>query len=501
MTKLHVVRDSNDDMDTLVQRLRAACPSGRIVFVSGNFNIIHPGHLRLFNFAKECGDLLVVGISPDGPRNVLLPAELRLESIQSIGVVDHAFILRIPVEEFISRLKPAVVVKGKEYETQYNSELEVVESYGGKLLFSSGEVLFSSLDLLRKELHGAESQLTNKASEYLERHHIKFKDLVSLFQNFGKLRVVVIGDLIIDEYITCDALGMSQEDPTIVLSPINKDRFVGGAGCVATHILGLGAHVDYFCVTGKDEVARYAAETLQSYKLSFEFFEDVTRPTTLKQRFRANNKTLLRVSHLRQHSIDSELADALLQKALIAINSADVLIFSDFNYGCLPQALVERLTEHCIKRGVMMVADSQASSQVSDVSRFRNMRLITPTEHEARLAMRDAHSGLAILAEALRRKANAEHVVVTLGSEGLLIQTPDPVTGVVMTDRLPAFNTFPKDVTGAGDSLLACSTLALASGADIWRSAYVGSVAAGYQVSRIGNRPITTAELLAELEL
>ncbi len=146
----------------------------------------------------------------------------------------------------------------------------------------------------------------------------------------------------------------------------------------------------------------------------------------------------------------------------------------------------------------MMVADSQASSQISDVSRFKGMRFLTPTEREARLAMRDTRSGLVVLAEALRRKAKADQVLITLGAEGLLIHAPQDGVPVI-TDRLPAFNTAPKDVSGAGDSLLTCTAMAVVAGHDIWRSAYLGAVAAGCQVGRVGNSPLAAAQLIAEL--
>src|SRR5688572_24368978 len=92
----------------------------RVVFVSGNFNVLHPGHLRMLNFAAGCGDLLVVGVHSDGTAGTLVPADLRLESVGALGVVDHAFVLHDPPEEFISALKPVTVVKGKEHEGAHN---------------------------------------------------------------------------------------------------------------------------------------------------------------------------------------------------------------------------------------------------------------------------------------------------------------------------------------------------------------------------------------------
>ena len=173
------------------------------------------------------------------------------------------------------------------------------------------------------------------------------------------------------------------------------------------------------------------------------------------------------------------------------------MLFADFNYGCLPQAVVDGIVAAASRRGVMMAADSQASSQLSDISRYRGMRLITPTEREARLAMRDTDSGLVILAEALQRR-RAENVVVTLGAEGLLLHALE--AGAYHTDRLPAFNSAPKDVAGAGDSFFACAAMALCAGVDIWQSAYLGSLAAACQVARVGNIPLTVADLMAEIE-
>src|SRR5262249_47490727 len=190
------------------------------------------------------------------------------------------------------------------------------------------------------------------------------------------------------------------------------------------------------------------------------------------------------------------LAAELSEKIAPAVRDADLMIFSDFNYGCLPQSLVDDIVDCCQQYHVMMVADSQASSQICDLSRFKGMRLLTPTEHEARISVRDMRSGLVVLAETLRKNANASDVLITLGPEGLLIHSPGAEVGTLMTDRLPAFNHSPKDVSGAGDSLLCCASMALAAGANIWQAAYLGSIAAGCQVGRVGNLPLRADDLL-----
>ena len=479
--------------------LRAKTTS-RIVFVSGNFNVIHPGHLRLLNFAAECGDFLVIGVSRDDAPGVLIPENLRLEGVKAINDVNFAFLLPCSPEEFIAVLKPHLVVKGKEHELHFNAEKAIVQGYGGKLLFSSGEVRFSSMDLLRRELNESSHENIHKAIDFPARHSFDDKGLLDIVHRFSSLRIVVVGDLIVDQYVTCDTLGMSQEDPTIVVTPIKHDQFVGGAGIVAAHARGLGAQVKYFGVAGEDQTAGYALQTLQKYGVDAYLINDESRPTTLKQRFRARGKTLLRVSHLRQHDISRELIERLLDELDKTLQNADLLVFSDFNYGCLPQALVDQIITRCKQLGVPMVADSQSSSQVGDISRFQGMLLLTPTEHEARLALRESASGLAVLAGELQRTAKARHVFITMGEEGLFVYSGESTREGLLTDQLPAFNTAPKDVSGAGDCLLICSSMALVAGASIWQSAYLGSVAAACQVGRVGNLPLSAADVIQELK-
>lgn len=493
------ISDSSKDelMDALARDVREGVEGDDVCFVSGNFNILHPGHLRLFRFAAQLGGRLVVGINADDAEGVSVEQSLRVEDVRAIGAVHQAIALKESAERFIARLRPEYVVKGREYEGLRNSEQEIVNGYGGALIFSSGEVRFSSMELLQSEYVTLGHSGIYKPVDYPRRNGFQIVDLADALEKFRGLKVVVIGDLMIDEYINCDPLGMSREDPTLVVTPVQSKRFVGGAGIVAAHALGLGASVKFISVAGHDEQAEFARRELHARGVEVEILTDSTRPTTLKQRYRASGKTLLRVNHLRQLSISPALQEQLTAAAESALHDADILLFADFNYGCLPQPVVDRLVAFGQARAIMMAADSQASSQMADISRFRGMSIITPTEHEVRLALHEGEAGLAVIAERLQRAAQAENVVITLASEGLLIHAPH--NGAYRTDRLPAFNTAPKDVAGAGDSFFVCAALALRAGVDIWRAAYLGSLAAACQVSRIGNTPLTAAELLSEI--
>jgi hypothetical protein len=320
-----------------------------------------------------------------------------------------------------------------------------------------------------------------------------------MIKNFSKLKVCVIGDLIIDEYIACQPLGMSQEDPTIVVTPIDSRLFIGGAGIVAAHAAGLGAEVNFISVTGNDAARKFSIDELVLANVKTDLLIDDGRPTTLKQRFRSKGKTLLRVSHLHQGAISIQMQAEILDILKNFIADIDLLVFSDFNYGCLPQPLVDQIVLLAKSHKVMVAADSQSSSQVGDVSRFKGMDLLTPTEHEARISTRNQQDGLVVLAEQLKKQSDAVNILLKMGEEGLLVHAASLDNDSWLTDRIIALNSAPKDVSGAGDSLLITGAMTLASGGNIWEASLLGSLAAAIQVGRVGNTPLKTKELLQEL--
>jgi bifunctional ADP-heptose synthase (sugar kinase/adenylyltransferase) len=198
---------------------------------------------------------------------------------------------------------------------------------------------------------------------------------------------------------------------------------------------------------------------------------------------------------LSQQAISDHLQRIILSEFEQAIGDIDVVVFSDFNYGCLPQSLVDRVIEICKNHNVMISADSQSSSQFGDVSRFKGANLITPTEREARLALQNFDDGLVVLADKLMAKTSAQNILLKLGVDGMIAQLAQKQDLLPHTERLDALNLNPVDVSGAGDSVLITASLALAVGATLWQASLLGSIAAFIQVGRVGNIPITSSEI------
>lgn len=466
------------------------------VFISGNFNVLHAGHIRLFAFARKFGTRLLIGVNSDriAGHTAYIEESLRLEAVETNSLVDDAFLIYDPIETVLENLKPLVVVKGREFEHQENTEAKVIAKYGGRLIFGSSELPLSSLNIMRHELVAVGSANPSIPGSYLKQHEITLEALLETVADFNNLKVCVIGDLIVDEYISCTSLGMSQEDPSLVVSPFDSRRFLGGAGIVSAHASALGASSSLISIIGADECGNFAKKKLEEYGVQGLIEVDDSRPTTLKTRYRSDEKTLLRVSHLAQTSISPTLQTAVYEHFLNRINECDLVVFSDFNYGCLPNRLLKRCMEAASVDGPICVADSQSSSQVGDISRFKGMALISATEREVRVSLRDNDDGLTVIAERLRVLADAKSVMVKLGQDGVLVHT-DSGDGRVTTDQLPALNTSPVDVAGAGDSMLITAGMALASGASPWAASALGAVAAALQVGRLGNTPLCQPEL------
>jgi len=464
----------------------------KTVLVTGNFNVLHPGHIRLFKFAKSFASKLIVGVYDDSlaGTDVDVSESLRIEAVGSVEYVDQVILIAGSLKEFILKHRPDFILKGKEFEKTFNEEAEPVQSYGGQIIFSSGEFTIASNNTTTKTPKLSEAKL-NSVKSFMQRHLISVADLSSTIENIKNQNVCVIGDLIVDQYIDCFPLGMSQEEPTIVVSPQETEQFIGGAGIVASHAAQLGAAVSFLSVTGHDSKRDWAAAELEKLAVDYHFFVDQSRPTTVKQRFRSQGKSLLRVSNLTQQAISSRHQELLLRRFEKSVKSLNLLVLSDFNYGCLPQDLVDRLITLANEHGVFVAADSQSSSQVGDIGRFKRAHLITPTEREARISLRNQDDGLVVLADKLLEEARAENIILKLGGDGLILQSWGESASVTHTDRIEALNENPNDVSGAGDSLLITASLAMATGSSVALAGLLGSLAAFVQVGRKGNIPLT----------
>jgi rfaE bifunctional protein kinase chain/domain len=398
------------------------------------------------------------------------------------------------LEDLLRELQPNIVVRGQEFKNLPDKESDLIRLLGIKLMFGSGSTHLSEDDLNFQP--NSEILLRETFRDYAKLRGFNAQSLRETVRDFSDKKVLVVGDLIIDEFISCQSIGMSQEDPVVVSTPLGSSRFIGGAGIVAAHCKALGADVSLVSLSGNDEPAEWAQEYLAGNGVKTRFVLDANRPTVVKQRFKNANQTLFRLTHFRPEEAEKQELEKIISYVTESIQDYDLLVFSDFSYGTLHPFVVSSLGKKIKQQeNLFTAADSQSSSQIGSLSKFKHIDLVTPTEYEARLELRNDIDGIAILTQQLASTLKANSIILKLGADGVLLGGYKYGSEVLSTDRIPSANSRAIDVSGAGDSLLAVSSLSMACGRSLQEAAYLGSLASGIQVSRKGNIPIQFEEV------
>ena len=486
--------------ESLAKKTKELKASGKtIVLCHGHFNVLHPGHMRFLNFAKKQGDFLVVSIlHPNEIDPKILyeyfPQKERAQGVANLHIVDAVCSLSGNVIELINLITPTFYIKGREFENkkdEIKKEIEAIEKNKGKVIFSSGDIEYSSFNFFSHEYRSRDSFKKHKFISICKKHFIDFNYLQKTVDNFKKLNMLVIGDTIVDQFIACDTLGVSSEAPVLAVKELNSKEFIGGAAIVAQHTRSLGANCHYLSVLGNDRPGDYVIDKLKENGINSYLLTDNSRPTTFKIRYMVENQKVLRVSRIKQHIIHSELESKLIMKLEELIPQMDGIIISDFVYGVITSKILNVIKEQASKHNIKVFGDLQCSSQIGDVSKLGGINLITPTEKEARIALSDYTSGLEKLARDLLQKTSNKALALTLGRHGILAYEQKNN----FSEYFPALETNPIDVAGAGDSVLTGYALGITSNLNMMEATALSCCLAAISVMRIGNTPIHSYEL------
>ncbi len=479
----------------------AALFTDSIVLCYGHFNLIHPGHLRYLQHAKTLATKLIVIIVSDKELDKnsfgqYFSEKERAESVANLQIVDQVIILRdLTLYELVDIIEPEVLVFGKEFEQQQPESVSLAinaVNRQGKVVFHAGETHYSNANLLHNNVSDIENSSRGQLNAICENYNITLSSLQDRLNSFSNFKLVVIGDTIVDNYVACDALGMSAEAPVLVVKELENREFIGGAAIVASHVAALGAKCHYISVVGKDKQSNMVLESLEGQGIDTELIVDVSRPTTYKTRYMVKNQKLFRVSRIKDHKISEKIEQEIIDKLTILAPDIDGILVSDFVYGVITQKILDVVSDLSKKFDISLYGDSQCSSQVGNVSKFNGFDLITPTEKESRIALDDNESGIEWIANTLLKDTNSKYILMKLGSDGFIAYSGSKF---VERQNFPALTINPVDVTGAGDSLFAAMSVSLSSGASLIEASVIGTCMASLAVKKVGNVPIKNDKL------
>ena len=504
-----------DALPGLADGHRAA--ARRVVLCHGCFDIVHPGHVRYLQAAGQHGDVLVVSLTgddaiekSDGTRPYI-PQQYRAENLAALEFVDHVVIADGPTAEpVIDALRPDLYVKGSEYENSDHPglarERARVEAGGGRVLFSSGGVTFSSTTLL-ENLQRAEARtgtgldVGDRLGASCARWGLTPRVIADTLGRMRRRRVLIIGDALCDRYCFCESAECADEAPVLSVSPSHESAYPGGAAVLAAHVQKLGGTATLISAGGTAPATNEMDQTLGNLGVATRWLR-VRESLPTKRRYVADGQKLLKVNHGVPQPLDSAGEAALLQAADAAADAGlDAVILADFGYGTLSPRTVAALVKRLTPRVPLIAGD--VSGPRRTLKAMHGCQLLTPTERELRGIAGDFDGSLPSVAAAVMQELNVPCLLTTMGKRGLVLFYPrDPrpdhwFDHRLRSEHLPALSAHATDVVGAGDALLAAAVLARAAGATEPQAAYLGALAASIAVSRVGNLPVGAAELAA----
>ena len=326
--------------------------------------------------------------------------------------------------------------------------------------------------------------------------HLDSSVAARLINDIQDCHILVVGDLMLDRFVDGAVTRISPEAPVPVLSQSTSQQMPGGAANVACNLAQLGARVTLIGACGDDATAAdLAAELWHFPRITFIPVTVAGRPTSLKTRYRASGQQILRVDDEVCIPIGNSAKGELFDQVNAVIDTTDMLILSDYAKGCLPLTLIRSLIDAARAAKKLIVADPK----LADFSVYRDVDVLTPNLQElasaagANLIELDA---IGATAAKLAKTHNISTIMTTLSARGILASQGD---GTQFHDPARTRDVF--DVSGAGDTVVAVISAAIASGAQLELAVSLANHAAGVAVGKSGTAIVTAGEILAHMPL
>lgn len=475
-----------------MQELRRTGKS--VVHAHGTFDLLHLGHVRHFQAARELGDVLVVTLTADrfvnkGPGRPVFSEAARAEMLASLEYVDWIAINYAPdAVDAINQIRPSIYVKGQDYQEPEGDvtgkiifERRAVEAHGGRIHFTD-EVTFSSTELLNRHFNIYEPHVR----EHLRalRSDGAMAEMLGLIEKVRDYSVVLVGDAIIDEYEYVLPMGKPPKEAIIAARYHDRETFAGGVFAAANHVASICAEVDIVTCLGAagsyDELIRQSL--LPNVRL-----HAVYRPsasTTVKRRFvdPSNMRKLFEVYVLDDEPLMRDLQQELDGMIARVASQADVTIVTDFEHGLLAPSSIDAL----IKSARFLAVNTQSNSAnwgYNLITKYPRADYVCIDDPEARLAARDRISKIGDVAHAIEKQIDCAKTIITHGRYGCVTLERGDVVHTI-----PALAGRVIDTMGAGDAFFSITAPLVAAGGQLKQVGFIGNVVGALKVEIVGHR-------------
>jgi len=465
-----------------------------VVQCHGVFDLMHIGHIRHFESAKKLGDVLIVTVTPDryvnkGPNRPVFTESHRAAAIGALACVDYVAINQWPMAtDTIRLLRPNIFAKGSEYRDTAKdrtgaiaAEQQVIDEIGGRLAFTD-DVVFSSSTLLNRHF-GVFPERTEQFLARFSAEHTSGETLKWL-EDARQLKVLVVGEAIIDEYQYCETIGKAGKEPVLVARHMSTERFPGGIVAVANHAAAISGHVTMLTCLGRIDTQEefIVNQTKPKVEKLFHYLEEA--PTIIKRRFVEHYpfQKLFEVylmADMDQHSAQS---DAICSRLSRILPEFDAVIVADYGHGMMTPDVVSVLCE----KAPFLAVNTQVNAGnhgFNTVSKYRRANFISISERELRLEARRPRGDLREIVSEVAGRLFCDRMIITRGEQGSLCYSREE--GFF---EVPAFTGRVVDRVGAGDAVLAVTALCAARQAPMEITGFIGSCVGAMAVATVGNR-------------
>lgn len=500
---------SKQDFSSIREQLRIQ--NKKVVLCHGVFDLVHPGHIIHFEEAKKLGDILVVSITSTkyvrkGPGRPYFNDEMRVKVLACIEYIDYVLISEgYTVDDIVECVQPDVYVKGEEYSKseqditgKIDSEVELVRRYGGEVYFTKGAV-FSSTKLINNFM----PSLTQEVKEYI--HLLKnshtFFEIKNYIDQMKECKVLVIGDVIIDNYTFCDMLGIMSKDRGYSVRYKEERQYLGGVLAIARHIAEYTNNVTVKSIVGtENEIHSQILNTLgKNMRLDLEY--DDSCDTIVKKRYIVVNEKreefdkLFSINNLanKEYDISKENKTRIRFKEsiLASIKDYDLVVVADFGHGLFDRELIDIVE----KNARFLSVNCQTNSANFGIN------LITKYHHADAFVLDQRELALAYQDRTAKEKELLQKLLLHMeGKMGWLTQASHGATGIMEDNKFsicPALTLQVKDTIGAGDAFFSIASLCAVADVPLDVATFLGNVAGAIASNIIGNeRPVEKVDLL-----